>query len=334
MKSLTVGNNEDGQKLLKLLEKYLDAAPQSFLHKMLRKKNITLNKKRADGSEVIHSGDEITLFLSEETIHSFQKIKNFPGVAIQGPTVLYEDEHVLLMNKPVGMLSQKAEPEDYSVNEWMLSYLLEKGSLSETDFYTFRPGVCNRLDRNTSGIILAGKSMAGLQTLSELLRTRTLHKEYYCIVFGEVITNQKIQGYLKKDEINNKVTITKERISEEQAYIETEYKKITGNKDFSLLSVNLITGKTHQIRAHLASLGHPVLGDAKYGDPELFNRLNPVCHLRSQLLHAGKVTFPELTGPLSNLSGRTFFAPVPARFAETAKKLSVFSPELTGEKGE
>lgn len=340
MKKIVVSKNEAGQKLLKLLAKYLNTAPQSFLHKMLRKKNITLNGKKADGSEVLRETDEVCLFLADDTILSFQ------GDKAKGPTaaeqkeglkrpkemseirVVYEDEDVLILNKPVGILSQKAVPEDFSLNEWVIDYLLERGGLTEEKLQTFRPGVCNRLDRNTSGLITAGKSLAGLQTLSALFKARTIHKDYLCIVCGQVKRGSRLQGYLEKNSRTNKVTIEKERCSESGEYIETEYTPVKTNGRYTLLRVRLVTGKTHQIRAHLASVGHPLAGDSKYGNPANNKVLREKYGLKNQLLHAAYLEFPQELSGCKALSGKRFYAPVPRLFERIAKDFGVYDCSL------
>lgn len=353
MKKIIVSKNEAGQKLLKLLAKYLDAAPQSFLHKMLRKKNITLNGKRADGSELLKETDEVCLFLSEDTVRSFQRAERLETTGgdnrnggkedkktdksngsgnkreLSGIRVLYEDADVLLLNKPVGVLSQKAAPEDVSLNEWVISYLLKNGTVTKEELQTFRPGVCNRLDRNTSGLLTAGKSLLGLQTLSLLFKERAVHKDYFCIVCGKVKAACRLQGYLEKDARTNKVTVEKERRSEEGSYIETEYMPVAANGRYTLLRVRLLTGKTHQIRAHLASVGHPLLGDEKYGNREVNRMLREKFGLKHQLLHAAFLEFPEQMQACTALAGKVFFAPVPEQFEQIAKGLGVFVKQLT-----
>ena len=341
MKQIVVSKNEAGQKLLKLLAKYLDAAPQSFLHKMLRKKNITLNGKKADGSELLKETDEVCLFLSDETIAGFQSRKKMDSTSVETKRqtkqpkefsdirIVYEDENVLVLNKPVGVLSQKATPEDRSLNEWVLSYLLQTKALKEADLQTFRPGVCNRLDRNTSGLITAGKSMEGLQTLSAMFKERTIHKDYVCIVAGRIKDGCRLKGYLEKDVRTNKVRIETKKQSEDSALIETEYVPLVCNERYTLLKVRLITGKTHQIRAHLASVGHPLLGDTKYGNEEVNGMLRRQFGLRSQLLHALLLSFPEKTEGCSALSGKRLFAPAPEMFVRIAKQLGVYEDCLT-----
>lgn len=340
MKKIVVSKNEAGQKLLKLLGKYLNTAPTSFFHKMLRKKNITLNGKKADGSEVLKETDEVCLFLSDDTIALFQKETNqgrLPERTDRSPkedallsqiTVVYEDEDVLILNKPVGILSQKAKPEDYSVNEWVISYLLKKRSLTKEGLQTFKPGICNRLDRNTSGLITAGKSMVGLQTLSAMFKQRTLHKDYFCIVKGRIDRKEHVKGYLIKDEATNKVTIQKEKMSAEVELVETEYTPVRTTEQYTLLKVRLITGKTHQIRAHLAFRGHPLIGDVKYGSREINKKFSERYGLKNQLLHAAILTFPEQMKACKALEGQAVVAPVPEQFVRIAKDLSVFEPQL------
>lgn len=340
MRKIVVSKNEAGQKLLKLLAKYLDAAPQSFFHKMLRKKNITLNGKRADGSELLRETDEVCLFLSEETILLFQGKKKESTTAVEQRKtsakpkelseirIVYEDEDVLILNKPVGVLSQKAVPEDYSLNEWVIDYLLERGQLKQEELQTFRPGVCNRLDRNTGGLITAGKSLAGLQTLSALFKERTMHKDYLCIVHGKVKATGRLRGYLEKDARTNKVTVEAKKRSEDSAYIETEYTPVAANEKYTLLKVRLITGKTHQIRAHLASVGHPLIGDGKYGIPSENRQLRERFGLKHHLLHAAYLEFPEAMPACETLAGKIFFAPVPRLFEQIGRELGVYAPCL------
>ncbi len=207
MQVVKITKNEAGQRLDKLLAKYLNLAGKSFIYKMLRKKNITLNGKKCDGSEKLSEGDEVKLFLSDETIEKFSEVK------IQGTRkldVVYEDDDIILINKPSGMLSQKAKETDESLVEYLIQYLLDGGKLTKEDMRQFKPSVCNRLDRNTSGIVIAGKSLPGLQLMSEAIKKeRTIGKYYLCIVKGSVAGPKEIDGYLKKNEKTNQVTVLK-----------------------------------------------------------------------------------------------------------------------------
>ena len=296
----------------KLLAKYLNRAPKSFLYRMLRKKNITLNGKKADGSERTSVGDEVKLFLADETIEKFSslEISNTGG----NLNVLYEDEHILLINKPCGMLSQKARPSDVSLVEHLISYLLKNGSITEESLRAFRPSVCNRLDRNTSGIVVAGKSLAGLQAMAEVFKDRRLHKYYLCIVKGRITEEHLIEGFLSKDRQTNRVSVTLHPEGKDALPIRTRYRPVSASKTATLLEVELITGRSHQIRAHLASIGHPILGDVKYGGPQMDG-------LSHQLLHSWRLCLPELSGPLSYLSGREFQAMPPEAFDSIRKEM-------------
>lgn len=316
MKEIIIAENEAGQRLDKFLAKYLNEAPKSFFYKMLRKKNIVLNGKKATGNEKLNVGDSVKLFLADETIEKFSsnQIQN----ASAKLDIIYEDEHMMLINKPVGMLSQKAEKKDESLVEYLITYLLDNGSITKEELRTFHPSICNRLDRNTSGMVAAGKSLAGLQKLSELFKERSLKKYYRCLVKGEVKEKQYIKGYLFKDEKTNKVTVLATE-KEDSLPIETEYRPIANLGDCTLLEVHLITGRTHQIRAHLASVGHPIIGDYKYGNKRINDAYKKEFGLESQLLHAYRLEFPKLEGALSKVSEKKFIAELPALFEKIIK---------------
>lgn len=318
MQSLTVSKNEAGQRLDKLLAKYLNLAGKSFLYKMMRKKNITLNGKKCDGSEKLAEGDEVRLFLSDETIEKFSEIK-IPTVKKVDLAIIYEDEHIILVNKPSGMLSQKAKESDESLVEYMIDYLLSTSQLSQEQLRSFRPSVCNRLDRNTSGLVVGGKSLAGLQLMSAVFKDRTIHKYYQCVVHGQVTERQVITGYLSKDDAGNQVTIYQQD-GPGRLPIVTEYEPLEHSGEYTLLKVTLITGRTHQIRAHLSSIGHPIVGDYKYGDEKVNGEAKMLYHISSQLLHSYQVIFPQLPEPLSYLSGRTFTAPLPKPFSKICRE--------------
>lgn len=311
MKELFINENEAGQRFDKYLSKLLRKAPKSFLYKMLRKKNITLNGKKASGSELLKYQDQVKLFLSDETYEKFSE--DSPAPSARCPLdIIYEDDNILLINKPVGMLSQPSREPVPSLVEYLTGYLLDSGSLSD-GASTFRPGVCNRLDRNTSGIVAAGKSLAGLQELSALFHDRKIHKDYLCLTAGEIKKRNFIKGYLHKDRKCNKVVVYEKPVPDSLP-IETVYTPLGSSGRATLLLVRLITGRTHQIRAHLASIGHPIIGDGKYGDREVNQRYKKIYGLDHQLLHAARLTFPSLSGKLSDLSETVHIAPLPELF--------------------
>ncbi|MBR5248513.1 MAG: RluA family pseudouridine synthase [Lachnospiraceae bacterium] len=354
MQSVIIGPNQAGQRFDKFLHKYLPQANTSFLYKMLRKKNITLNGKKAEGKEMLKEGDEVKLFFAEDTFAKFAGVDlvtdndTEQGFTDGLPTteyetafhklkniqVIYEDEHVLILNKPIGILTQKAAHTDSSLNEWMIGYLLHSQAITAKELRSFKPSVCNRLDRNTSGLVLCGKSLAGSQALSKLIHDRSVGKFYRTIVAGCVAKSRQIDGYLIKNEKTNTVQVLdtppnvsvrpKQQKEDKVEQIRTSYMPLSQlDNKYTYLEVELITGKTHQIRAHLASIGHPLLGDYKYGNTKLNESWKQRYHLSSQFLHAYRLEFPVLTGVLGGLSGQTVVAQLPTMFEKILKDYNI-----------
>lgn len=324
MKEIIIGSNEEQKRLDKLLIKYLDKAPSSFIYKMLRKKNITLNDKKASGNEKLNSGDIIKIFLSDETFAKFSSLPNtkkeydFMTQKVKNMSlklkVIYEDDNFILMNKPYGVLSQKAEANDISINEMMLAYLYNKGCITNETLKTFKPSICNRLDRNTSGLIIGGKSLKALQYSSEFLKDRSAEKYYLAFVHGNIFRSALIKGYLTKDRETNKVKITNNPVNPEDNPIETFYMPIALYENMTLLKIKLITGKPHQIRAHLASINHPIIGDSKYGNASVNKYFYDIYGIRHQLLHSYEFIFPDKDEDFKYLANKQFIAKPPEAF--------------------
>lgn len=315
MRELTVTSRDAGQRLDKFLSKYLNKAPRSLVYRMLRKKNIKLNGKKAAGSELLSEHDRVQLFLAEETISGWMEAVRWR--ASRYPDILYEDAHILLLNKPVGLLTQRAAPRDESLVDQLLYYLADRGQY-DPGGSGYKPSVCNRLDRNTSGLVLAGKDQQGLQFLSKLLRDRKLEKYYLCLVLGSFAEPLRLQGYLKKDKRGNKA-LPADRESPGADFVDTEFVPVARGGRCSLVRARLITGKSHQIRSQMAAEGHPIIGDPKYGDADVNRQFRDAYGLRCQMLHAAEVVFPECPEPFSYLSGIRVRAPLPERFTKVLK---------------
>ncbi len=314
MKEIKITKNEENQRLDKFLLKYMNKASKGFLYKMLRKKRIKYNGGRAEGSELLKAGDTLQLYLAEETISSFMEEKTV-AEAKRHFAIVYEDDDILVVNKPAGLLThpEKSSDKDTLIDQ-ILYYLYQKGQyLPEADS-SFTPALCNRLDRNTSGIVIAGKTLKGVQAVNEAIRSHKLDKYYLTLVAGEIREAGEITAYLKKDEEKNQVRISKREGSGKKTM--TKYRPLACAKGYTLLEIHLITGKTHQIRAHMQSIGHPVVGDRKYGSEHSNQKFREEYALSNQFLHAIRVEWKEKDGPLGYLYGKEMTALLPKTLQE------------------
>lgn len=265
MKEFTINKNDSGQRLDKYIGKAFPLIPKSLMYKYIRNKRIKVNSKRADISYKLSEGDVVTLYINDEFFEPVVPKYDFLGAG-KNISIVYEDENILLLNKPAGLLSHPDEGEyvDTAITR-IKRYLYEKGEYSPDDEMSFSPALVNRIDRNTSGIIIAAKNADSLRILNEKLKNRELHKLYLCVVIGKLEKERGIlNDSLQKNEAQNRVYVKKGSGSSEKD-IFTKYRVLGFKNGLSLVEVELLTGRTHQIRAHFAFYGHPLLGDGKYG---------------------------------------------------------------------
>ena len=293
MKEIRIAAENAGQRLDKFLQKTLNTAPRGLIYKLLRKKRIKINGKRAGGNEILCPGDVLTLYLAEDTLAGLAECRAVPQ-APQQFTVVYEDEGLLAVNKPAGVLSQPERAEErQSLIDQIRYYLYRTGAYDPAG--DFAPALCNRLDRNTSGLVLAGKTYAALREANTALAERRLHKYYAALAVGRVEAG-RLAGYYRKDGAANRAEILAEPAPGAQPVavaLSPRQEFVREGRPFTLVEVELLTGKSHQIRAQLAAAGHPLVGDPKYGDKTIHQWFAARAGLRRQFLHAARLVWPE-----------------------------------------
>ncbi|MBR5135360.1 MAG: RluA family pseudouridine synthase [Clostridia bacterium] len=267
MKQLTVKSNDAGQRLDKFLTKTFRLLPPSLMYKAIRKKDIKRNGKRIAADDKLLEGDVLTIYLPDDVLVQEPPVFEFMH-ASRTLSIVYEDEHVMLLNKPVGLI---VHPDDHEFTDTLIfrvqRYLYEKGEYDPQAENSFAPALVNRIDRNTCGIVIAAKTAAALRILNEKLKNREIEKHYLCLVYGKMPKDTDLlEAYLDKNESQNRVYISPKKGNGRR--IATQYTVLGERDGISLLDIDLLTGRTHQIRAHLASIGHPLVGDGKYGPNE------------------------------------------------------------------
>ena len=313
MIKIKIGENEQNQRLDRFLKKYFRKAPLSYVYKLIRT-SVKVNEKRASEQQQLMLGDELLIYISEEQAETYRGTDRISKAKRQFH-IAYEDENILIVDKPFGLLTHGTETEKKNtLANQVISYLIETGAYHPSREKTFVPSPANRLDRNTTGLVIFGKNYEAIKGLNAMLRERSQIRKYYLtIVSGEVKGDLHLIDRMEKDHDQNKVHVRSE-LSGEGKRMETLARPLKKTKDFTLVEVELVTGRTHQIRAHLAKAGYPIIGDEKYGDPRINARMKQRFALTTQLLHSYRLSFGQGMAPFENLDGVTVECPVPPAF--------------------
>ena len=321
MKKIQITENDANQRIDKYIKKLLVNAPTNFIYKMFRKKDIKVNGKKVNEKYILKNNDVVEMFLYEDKFKEFTATKDIYNVK-KTFKVLYEDNHVLIVYKPAGLLVHEDKNESVNtLTNQVLSYLANKNELDLSRENTFMPGPVHRLDRNTSGIVIFGKTLAALQVLNEMIKQRhCIEKSYLTICKGKVNQKRNLKGYIVKLDDQAQVKLVSKDYPGALT-METIVKPVKYNNDYSKVEVTLITGRMHQIRVHLSSIDHPIIGDRKYGDFELNKFVKKEFGLNHQLLHAYKIRFVKSFGILAYLQDKEIVCPVPKLFEKIENRL-------------
>lgn len=307
MKTFIIGKNDAGQRFDKFIAKTLPSLPKSLMYKYLRTKHIKLNGKKADISTRLNEGDKVDMYIGDEFFAEKEEKYSFLGAG-KALDILYEDENILVLDKKVGLLSHPDEGEyvDTLITR-VQRYLYEKGEYDPKNEASFAPALANRIDRNTGGIVLAAKNAEALRILNEKIKEREIRKLYLCVVIGKPPKqSDTMLAYMIKDEAKNKVSVYDAPVEGGKS-MKTQYRVLSSANGLSLCEIDLLTGRTHQIRAHMAHIGCPLLGDGKYGTNAANKKYGGY---KKQFLYSFKTVFdfPTDAGLLNYLKGKTFEA--------------------------
>jgi len=305
MRILKIGRNDAGQRLDKFLSKAVKGLPTSLMYKFIRTKKIKVNRARTEQKYILCEGDEVQLFIKEEFFDSPEKDESALGKIVPKLSIVYEDENIMLLNKRPGVLVHEgSEAGDNTLIMHIQAYLYQRGEYDPEDEQSFAPALCNRIDRNTGGIVIAAKNAAALREMNEKIKQGEIGKYYLCAVHGVPKARQAtLRGWLKKNSNDNMVTVSDVK---RQGYKEiiTKYRVLATRGGNSLLEIELVTGRTHQIRAHMAHIGHPLFGEGKYA----VNRDDKKLGYKFQALYAFRLSFDfsDGEGVLGYLRGKKF----------------------------
>ena len=305
MRIITVGRNDAGQRLDKFLSKAVKGLPMSMMYKSIRTKKIKVNRKRTEQSYVLCVGDEIQLFIRDEFFDSPEKDSGALSRIAPKLNILYEDENIMLLNKRPGVLvHEDAEGGENTLIMHVQAYLYGKGEYDPNGEQSFAPALCNRIDRNTGGIVIAAKNAEALREMNAKIKAGEIRKHYLCLVHGAPPKKSDVmRAYLRKDSKTNTVEVRDKHFDRAKEIV-TGYTVLERRGSDTLLEIELFTGRTHQIRAHMAHIGCPLVGDGKYG----VNKADKAKGFKFQALYAYKLTFPKTDNPnsLSYLEGKEF----------------------------
>lgn len=308
MKEIIIKENDTNQRLDKFLTKSFKNLPKPLMYKAIRKKDIKINKKRCLPNDILKINDVVSLYIKDELLQNNEFNQYDFLKAPSNVDIVYEDKNILLVNKKPGLLSHPDETYHFdSLISRVQHYMYDKGEFEPNCENSFTPALANRIDRNTGGIVIVAKNAASLRILNDKIKHREIKKFYLCIVCGTFDKKQgTLSAYLEKNESQNRVYISS-KSTKNSKIIKTKYTVIDECRHFSLLDVELLTGRTHQIRAHMAYVGHPLLGDGKYGK----NAQNKRFGYKYQALYSYKLKFcfETPTSSLDYLNGKTFVAP-------------------------
>lgn len=303
-KTITVKRNDAGQRLDKFMTKNFPNLPMSMLYRAIRKKDVKVNKARCEASQKLLEGDEVYMFLQDDFLQQKPKEYDF----LKAPNeldIIYEDENILILDKKTGLLVHQDENYHFDcLISRIQHYMYDKKEYNPESENAFSPALINRIDRNTAGIVMAAKNAETLRIMNKKVKDREIEKYYLLIVDGvPQVKEDTLKGFLVKNESQNRVYVS-DKPSKDSKTILTKYKVLEERKDRALLEVELLTGRTHQIRAHMASIGHPILGDGKYGK----NQVNKENGLKFQALQSHKLVFKFTTdaGILEYLNNMEF----------------------------